>query len=210
VVVHPQPWPGYPYEGPYYNHYGMFMPSGLIHENDYFYSVFWYLHRTGDGPTGIERQGVSMLRTRDITQPVGWEVLAASGEFEDLATAVEPFGMIMPVTFGSHAHTIVYDTVACAYVLFFSPASLEGPIQYVVTPSLAEPSWSAPATVAGTETLEHDGYLGVIDPTSEGLNFERVGEEAFFFYAVTDPQDVFSRELFRQPLRLSHSSRAAE
>lgn len=204
VVARPQPWPGYPMDGPYYNHYGLFMPSGLIREGEFFYSVFWYLHRTGDGPSGIERQGISMLRTRDISRPAGWEVLDAAGVYQGLATAQEPFGLILPLVFGSHSHLIVYDPVACRYVLFFAPAHLEGPVQYSTSTTLSAPSWSTPATVTGTETLTHDGYIGVIDPSSGGMNFEFVGEDSYLFYALTDPGDVFSRELFRRPLRINH------
>ncbi len=206
VVVHPQQWPAWPYTGQYYNHHGMFMPSGIIRDGDHFYSAFWYLHRTGDGPTGIERQGISMLRTRDISQVTGWEVLNAAGVFESLATATEPFGLMLDLVWGSHSQAIVYDPMACQYVMFFAPSYEEPLVKYATSATLGQPEWSTPAMVGGTDTLEHDGYVGILDPDSDGLNFESVGETPYFFYAVTDTADVFSRELYRRPLKINHGA----
>jgi len=114
--------------------------------------------------------------------------------------------MVVSLQWGSHSQAIVYDPIACGYVMFYNPAHEEPLVRYAVTASLAQPAWSAPGAVIGTEALDHDGYVGIVDPTSDGLNFERVGEAPYFFYAVTDPTDVFTRELFRQPLRIHHAS----
>lgn len=61
------------------NHSGLFTPSRLIKEGDYYYSIGFELHRnfkdlnlqTGEAP--IDKYGYALIRTKDVTKPSGWE-----------------------------------------------------------------------------------------------------------------------------------------
>ena len=87
------------------NHSGLMTPSRLIKEGDYYYSIGFEIHRdfnqlnTATDEAPIDKYGYTLLRTKDITNPKGWQAWASGSTFH--AVTRGDFGAFLPVLDGS-------------------------------------------------------------------------------------------------------------
>jgi hypothetical protein len=213
VVVHPEAWGTKSYA--MLNHYGMYMPSPIIKERDYYYSVIGYQHRdfSGPGPQGVvDRIGMTLIRTSDISSTRGWHVWNKEASYTSISTTSEPFTVIRG-DLNTLAGSLVYDTLAQKYILIYYDWNKPLLIWYMTLDDLDNPVFSEPKTIVGSDIYVRAAgfppgfdasYFKILDPLSPGQNFEFTGENPFLFYTVTDPSDVYLRDIYRVQLKINH------
>ena len=214
-----------------FDHSGMFTPSRLIQEGAYYYSIGFQVHRDFsklDASTGlapVDRYGYVLIRTKDITNPKGWEAWVGGTKFHtftqhDYANfQAQQNGVALN---GSQVQ-LIYDQHAQEYVVVFVIWGANGPVYYMTTKSLAAPAWSDASVVAGSAKLQADprgpsnkacnkgfgaaNYISILDPHSPGMNFEFTTGTPWLFYVVNPALcggDNLQRDIYRVKLAVSY------
>jgi hypothetical protein len=212
------------------NHSGIFTPSRLIKEGDYYYSIGFVIHRdfgklnlkTYEAP--VDKYGYVLLRTADVTNPAGWEAWVSGTTF-DLITHGD-YGTFLPQQNGVGLNTsqpqIIFDTNTQTYIAIFTQWGKNGGVYYMTSKSLAAPVWSDAQLISGTTKFQADprgprkacnrgfwagDYVSIIDTNSPGMNFEFTGGAPWMFYAVNPARcggDNLARDLYRVQLSISY------
>jgi hypothetical protein len=219
------------------DHTGLMQPSRILAEAGYFYSIAFLVHRdfsrldpaTGQAPT--DKYDWVLMRTRDLTRAAGWEAWVAGSSFTPLNT--HAFTAFSPRKNGASVNAappqIIYDANTRTYILIFVPYDWRqtngGPIYYITTPSLANPSWSEVASIDGTAALninprggtpqtacaagfEDANYVSIIDSHSDGLSFEKTDGDPWLFYvfnpATTCGGSNLDRDVYRLRLAIDY------
>jgi|GEM_PF-2248820 hypothetical protein len=195
------------------NHTGVFQPTRIIREGDYYYAIGFYIQRDFtqiDPPTNDEAPitgyGYVLLRTSDFTNPNEWEAWTGGTNYESLSsptikTDVLPF---LPQLNGNSVNAappqIVFDTIAQVYILIYTPyGTTNNAVYFMTTVSLANPSWSQPAEIGGTAQLTTDpggpvlgfisgNYPSILDNSSTGFNFEFTSGSPLLFWSTFPSQ----------------------
>ena len=191
------------------NHTGLMAPSRVIKEGNYYYSIGFLNHRdftridpvTGQAP--IDKYGYVLMRTTDLTRPSGWEGWVSGSQYTPMAG--HGFSAFSPRKNGADLNAaspqIIFDTKAQSYIAIFTLFGDPGPIYYMTTPSLANPSWSEAIPIGGTAATQVDprspivnaacntgfqdrNYVSLMDTHSAGLNFEFTDGDPWLFYIV--------------------------
>lgn len=208
------------------NHTGLMTPSRLIKEGDYYYSIASLIHRdfsrlnSTTGQATIDKYGYVLLRTTDITRPSDWEAWVSGALYSPIAD--HHYNTFRPKMAGAYLNAsqpqIIYDTNAKVYVAIFTLYGNPGPIYYMTTSSLANPSWSDAVEINGTGTYKIDprslqsnsacnkgygasNYISLIDSHSAGLNFEFTDGDPWLFY-VSNPARCGGNNLARDMYRI--------
>ncbi len=218
------------------NHTGMFQPTRLVHEGGFWYSVGYYIHRDfgkinpsiGVYEAPVDQSGYVLMRTSDYTNPNSWE--AWNGGANYLPITDQTFQTFAPqqngVELDGAPAQLVYDKTAHVFVLIHTLFGGNNAVYYMMTPSLANPTWSDTTPIVGSAqtvsdpggTLQdgsggtygpimgfNDGnFPSLLDAKSDGYNFEFInGEPYLFFSTFPGPHggDNTGRDIYR--LRLS-------
>jgi hypothetical protein len=212
------------------NHSGLFIPTRLIKEGDYYYSIGFEVHRnfselnlqTDQAP--IDKYGYVLIRTKEISNPKGWEAWVGGSTFDAISKGdYTPF---LPQQSGSALNAsqpqIIFDVNAQAYIAIFTLWGNNGPIYYMTTSSLATPSWSDAQVIAGTADFHPDprspsepcntgfwsnNYVSDLDTNSAGMNFEFTSGSPWLFYVVNPAicgGDNLARDVYRAQLTVSY------
>jgi hypothetical protein len=214
------------------NHTGVFQPTRVIKEGSYYYAIGFYIQRnfaeiapptTDQAP--ITSYGYVLLRTSDFTDPNGWSAWTGGTSFEPLTsstieTDVQTF---LPQENGASINAappqIVFDAVAQAYILIYTPyGTSNNAVYYMTTKSLASPSWSQPAEIGGTAQLTTDpsgpvlgfiatNYPSILDNSSAGYNFEFTNGSPLLFWSTFPSQyggNNLARDLYCVQLTTSY------
>jgi len=214
------------------NHTGLMTPSRLIKEGKYYYSIASLIHRDFshlDSTTGqakVDKYGYVLVRTADITRPSGWEAWSRGDDFSPIGKG--RYNSFLPqkngTTLNASQPQIIYDTNAKVYVAIFALHGDLGPIYFMTTPSLANPSWSEAAEISGTSALQIDprstransacnkgfgaiNYVSFFDSHSAGLNFEFTDGDPWLFYVVNPAKcggSNLARDLYRVQLAIDY------
>jgi hypothetical protein len=213
------------------NHSGLFLPSRLIKEGNYYYSIGDEIHRnfgllnrqTGEAP--IDEYGYVLIRTSDFTNPSGWEAWFGGSVFHSIRRG--HFKTFLPQVNGSELNAsqvqLIYDVNAQTYIVIFTLWGTNGPVYYMTTNSLAAPSWSEPQVISGTATFQPDprgpsnnpcntgfgpwNYVSDIDSSSAGMNFEFTSGSPWMFYVVNPVicgGNNMDRDVYRVQLSISY------
>jgi hypothetical protein len=213
------------------NHSGLFTPSRLVKEGDYYYSIGFEIHRnfndlnmqTGEAP--IDKYGYALIRTRDIAEPSGWEAWVSGDVFHPIEWG--DFSVFLPEMNGSVMNAsqpqIIFDVNAHTYIVIFTLWGANGPVYYMTSRSLAEPSWSDAQVITGTASFQPDprgpagnpcntgfgpgNYVSDIDPNSSGMNFEFTSGSPWMFYVVNPAEcggNNLARDIYRVRLSISY------
>ena len=213
------------------NHSGLFTPSRLIKEGDYFYSIGFEIHRnfnalnlqTGEAP--IDKYGYALVRTKDLTKPSGWEAWVSGNVFHPIEKG--DFSEFLPQMNGSTMNAsqvqIVFDVNAQTYIAIFTLWGANGSVYYMTTRSLAAPSWSDAQPVAGSASFVPDprgpannpcntgfgpgNYVSDLDSSSAGRNFEFTSGSPWMFYVVNPAEcggNNLARDIYRVKLSISY------
>lgn len=194
-----------------YHQYGDLtgMPSNtrVIKEGNYFYALGTVTYRdTAAMLSGeVTKQGLTIFRTPDISNPHRWEIWVEGSTYGPITGAnlgvftLQPADNPVNLAFGQ----IIFDINSNQYILIMAPFGTGNTNQssyYITTPSLANPQWSAPVAVKGSETFKNvpadsgpysgtyddpnspyyrcnvgfndASYLSLLDAGSPGYNFE--------------------------------------
>lgn len=216
----PQPYPAsWEYwrpDRPEVLNYGMFHPSAIIREGEYFYSFARYqMRNTAVAAANVTAAGIVLLRTRDITRAAGWEAWNGSG-FGPMSTVA-----VFPGT-QSHDHmNVTWNTALCRYIMVFYKYNTSR-VYATSFASLAAPTLgTAESPIVGlqhqetyriTPTVGAAGfvpgnYTNLLDPSSTGRNFETSGTAPYLYYSSYDPANpntVFDRDVYRVRIRVSN------
>lgn len=215
------------------NHSGLFAPSRLIKEGDYYYSIGFEIHRnfgrlnleTGEAP--IDKYGYVLIRTKDVTHASGWEAWVGGSTFHPIAYRGDNFMTFLAQMNGSQLNSglvqLIFDVNAQTYVAIFTLWGAPGSVYYMTTSSLATPSWSDAQIISGTATFQPDprgpadnpcntgfgppNYVSDIDSSSAGMNFEFTGGAPWMFYVVNPVVcggNNLDRDLYRVQLLISY------
>jgi hypothetical protein len=211
------------------DHSGLMLPSRIVSEAGYFYSIGVLVHRDfahldDAGAATVDKYGYVLIRTNDVTNPAGWQGWSGGSTFTDLAT--DQYKAFLPAKnaspYNASQPQIVHDVQAGVYVLVFALYGGAGPLYYVTTPSLASPVWSDAVEISGSATFATDprstavpcntgfrdsNYVSVIDEQSPGLNFEFTQGSPWLFYVVnpaTCGGDNLARDLYRAQLVIDY------
>ena len=87
------------------DHSGLMTPSRLIKEGNYYYSIGFEIHRnskdldvqTGEAP--IDKYGYMLVRTKNISEPQGWEAWVSGDVFDPITKG--DFNAFLPQSNGS-------------------------------------------------------------------------------------------------------------
>lgn len=219
------------------DHTGLTVPTRIIKEGNYFYSIANLIHRDSatldaNGSAPIDKFGFVLLRSGDLSNPASWGAWTGAGNFSPVADG--KFQEFLPVKNGGLMNVasaqMIYDTHAQTYILFFSVncdnlSSCASPLYYTTTKSLANPSWSESVQIAGSDTIRSDprgpgtacsqgfkSYISVIDDQSPGFNFEFTAGHPWLFYVVNpgncDPNKNLERDLYRLELAIDYEGQA--
>lgn len=216
------------------NNTGFMVPTRPIREGDYFYVIGLEAQRdfsridsaSGQAPT--VQNGFAILRTRNLAEPVGWEVWSGGGEYRP--ARLENLQVFAPSERGRPVRValpqIVFDEKTGRYVLFFTVRGERKGLYYATSRTLAAPEWSEAARVAGTDELVLDpdstqprdecnlglipqNYPSIIDGDSRGNNFEFTDGDPWMFYVVSQARcggANMKRDIFRIRLRFDYRS----
>lgn len=159
------------------------------------------------------------MRTADLKRPSSWEAWVSGPLYRPIAGG--EFNAFLPHMKGSSLNgsepQLIYDQKAKVYVAIFTLFGNPGPIYYMTTPSLANPSWSDAVEISGTDSFSVDprnsdpnkgcnkgfeasNYVSLIDNHSAGLNFEFTDGDPWLFYVVNPVRcggNNLDRDLYR-------------
>lgn len=192
-----------------FNHTGMFQPSRVIKEGDFYYSVGYYIHRdfsqinpaAGVYQAPADKVGYVLMRTNDVTNPNNWQAWTGGSTYEPLANI--NFNVFFPQQNGTNLDAtpaqIIYDTNAQCYILIHTLNGGSNAVYYMTTKSLAQPVWSDSTPIIGTATLVTDpagpatgfngaNYPSILDDSSSGFNFEFTSGNPLLFFSTFPPQ----------------------
>lgn len=205
------------------NHTGMFQPSRIVKEGRYFYSVAYYIHRdfrrieAGDPAFAapVDRSGYVLLRTPDLADANAWEAWNGGDRFAPADRST--FETFQPrrdgATLDAAPAELIYDVNARCYILMSTLFGGRNAVFYATTKSLANPSWSDYRPIAGTAELvtgsasaaargfNDANYPSLIDPDSEGFNFEFTHGRPLLFYITEAGPGDSGRDVYK--IRLS-------
>jgi hypothetical protein len=210
------------------NNSGLFNPSRVVKQGAYYYSVCTYLHRdfsatnstAGVYQAPVDKYGLTIIRTADITNPNGWQAWTGGGNYEPVAN--NEFAVFDPQMAGQSLNAaspqIIYDTNAQAFILTFTLFAPGSAVYYIMSPSLANPIWSQAQAIAGTATLISDpagpvvgfyslNYPSTLDDASSGYNYEFTSGSPQLFYSTHPPTyggQNTARNIYRVPLTISY------
>ena len=174
--------------------YGFFHPSNIVKEGTYYYSFVDI--RTTTNTTGdvLSNSGICLIRTDDLTTPLGWEFWNGTGWTTISHSSYQgnsgqlPFiffasGSINPYETGPDVHmgqNLRYHVPTSKWIIFGSSGNIG--FAYSTSSTLANPTFTTKTAVNlnssvtglnGGEFSTYGGrYVGVFDPTSSGQNFE--------------------------------------
>lgn len=194
-----------------YHQYGDLtgMPSNtrIIKEGNYYYVVGTVTYRdTAAMLSGeVTKQGLTIFRTTDVANPQGWEIWINGSTYGPISGAnlgvftLQPPDNPVGLAFGQ----IIFDLKSRQYVLIMAPFGIGNADQssyYITTPSLADPQWSTPIAIKGSDKFRNvpagsgpysgdyndpnspyfhcnigfndASYLSLLDEASPGFNFE--------------------------------------
>jgi len=214
------------------NHTGMFQPTRIIKEGSSYYAIGFYIQRDftqinppNNDQAPVTGYGYVLLRTSDFTNPNEWAAWTGGTNYESLSsptilTDVLPF---LPQQNGNSVNAsppqIVFDTVAQAYILIYTPyGTTNNAVYYITTKSLANPSWSQPTAIGGTAELTTDpggnvlgfiatNYPSILDNSSTGYNFEFTNGSPLLFWSTFPSQyggDNLARDVYCVQLTTSY------
>ena len=211
------------------NHTGIFQPTRVIKEGDFYYSIGYYIHRdfTQINPAGgifeapIDKFGYVIMRTNDVTNPNNWQAWTSGSTYEAIANM--NFNVFLPQQNGAPLNgatppQIIYDTNAQSYILIHTLFGGSNAEYFMTTKSLANPAWSDSTPIMGTAALTTDpagpvtgfndaNFVSILDDSSSGFNFEfSSGSPQLFFN--TFPQqyggDNLARDVYRLQLSVTY------
>jgi hypothetical protein len=207
---------------------GMFAPSRVIKEGNYFYSVAIYVHRDFtkvDPAAGVyeapsDKDGYVIMRTNDITNPNSWQAWTSGSTYEAIGNM--NFAVFLPqqrgIALNASGAELIYDTNAQCYILIHALFQKGSAIYFMTTKSLASPAWSDSTPISGTATLTSDpagpvvgfwanNYPLILDDSSAGYNYEFTsGTPQLFFstFPSTYGGDNMARDLYRVQLSITY------
>lgn len=212
---------------------GFMVPSRIIREGNYFYTVGLETYRNlnrlnpEDARAPVERYGYAILRTRDISRAAGWEVWSGGNKYKP--AKISNLEVFVPEKNGRPMRmavpNIIYDLNARVYVLFFTLRGEGKGLYYITTASLASPSWSSASMVEGGDVFQPDprradvgnacnvglipsNYPSVIDAASPGWNFEFTYGKPWMYYTVNHARcggKNLNRDVFRVRMNFKYS-----
>jgi hypothetical protein len=210
------------------NHTGVFGPSRVIKQGDFFYSIASYIHRdftkldpaAGVYEAPIDKYGYVIIRTNDVTDPNSWQAWTSGSTYEPIANL--DFGVFLPQQGGNGLNVgspqIIYDTNAQCVVWIGALNGANGAVYYMTTKSLANPDWSEAIPIGGTSTLTSDpagavvgfnatNYPSILDDASGGYNYEFTsGNPKLFFNTFPSSYggDNAARDLYSVQLLITY------
>jgi hypothetical protein len=210
------------------NHTGMFQPTRVIKEGNYYYAMGFHIHRDfaqidpthGVYQAPVDKYGYALMRTNDITNPNGWQAWTSSSTYEPISKL--DFGVFLPQQNGSSLNAappqIIFDTNAQCYVLIHTLFGGSNAVYYMTTKSLASPGWSQSTPILGTAQLITDpggpmwgfndqNYPSIVDANSSGFNFEFTSGSPLLFYNTSPGQyggDNLARDVYRVQLSITY------
>ena len=211
------------------NHTGLLQPTRIVREGAFFYSIAYYLQRdfkqidtvNSRYEAPVTRSGYVLMRTADIADPNGWQAWAGARKFVPIAG-----GMLQTfqpkrrgVALDCAPAQIIYDVNAHCYILIFTLFGGSNPVYFMTTRSLAAPTWSEMAPIAGTERLVTDpvtatrgfndtNYPSILDPGSAGFNFEYTRGTPLLFFNTSASRpgtDNSARDIYRVQLSVKYN-----
>lgn len=210
------------------NHTGIFGPTRVIKEGNYYYAIASYLHRNftqinpaqGVYMAPVDKTGYVLIRTNDITNPNGWQAWISGSTYGPVSQ--ENFGVFLPQRDGKSLNApspqIIFDTNAQCYILIHTIFGGSNAVYYMTTKSLANPSWSESTPIPGTLQLITDpagpvqgfndaNYPSILDSSSGGFNFEFTSGSPLLFYSTAPAQyggDNLARDVYRVQLSVTY------
>jgi len=210
------------------NHTGIFGPTRVIKEGNYYYAIAFYIHRDfakidpaqGIYMAPVDKTGYVLIRTNDITNPNGWQAWITGSTYEPVSQ--QNFGVFLPQQNGKSLNApppqIVFDMNAQCYILVHTIYGGSNAVNYMTTESLANPSWSESTPILGTAKLITDpagpvqgfndsNYPSILDTNSSGFNFEFTTGSPLLFYSTFPGQyggDNLARDVYRVQLSVTY------
>ena len=211
------------------NDSGMFQPTRVIKEGGYYYVIVQYLQRdfTKINPAGgvyqaplSKPQGFALLRTKDFTNPNGWEAWSSGNDYQPISRL--NIGEFLPqqngMALNAQPPQIIFDTHAQCYIMIFTLYLGSNAVYYATTKTLANPSWSAATPILGTAQLITDpggplqgfngaNYPSILDNSSSGFNFEFTNGSPLLFWSTFPGQyggDNLARDIYRVQLSITY------
>jgi hypothetical protein len=210
-----------------FNHSGLFQPTRVVREGNYFYAIAFYLHRdfariaaTGQDAAPVDAAGYVLFRTTDLTDPHDWQVWSGGARFARWGSGNPD--VFLPRRHGAPLNAappqIIYDTHVHRYVLIHTLYGGRNPVYYMTTKTLANPAWSDARPISGTAELRTDvagevrgfndaNFPSIIDPGSLGFNFEFTEGKPWLFFvtAARGEGDVdLARDVYRVELSFEY------
>ena len=211
------------------NHTGMFQPTRVIKEGEYYYAIGFYIHRDfsqidpthGVYQAPVDKTGYALLRTSDVTNPNGWLAWTGGNTYQPISN--QTLAVFLPQQNGSTLNAappqIVFDTKAHCYLLIHTLFGGSNAVYYMTTSTLANPSWSQSTPIIGTAQTTTDpggpvqgfndaNYPSVLDDHSTGYNFEFTSGSPQLFYSTSPAAyggDNLARDVYRLPLSVTYS-----
>jgi hypothetical protein len=185
---------------------GLQQISNIIKEGNYYYAMGNYYHRdfsqidpaAGQYQAPIDKEGIIIIRSQDLTNPAGWEAWSGGTTYEPIAN--QNFKTFYPqkagVPYSAWNPRMIYDTNARTYIVVFAGDwhNNNATVYYTTTNSLANPAWSDYALILGMGSgfiadpdvaptdIHGCMYPTLIDKDSPGFNFEFTGGSPYLVY----------------------------
>ncbi|HEV2301417.1 MAG TPA: hypothetical protein VGR91_07595 [Stellaceae bacterium] len=192
---------------------GYFNPSNIVKLGAYYYAVVFA------GPSGPQRRGVCLLRTRSLTRPRSWR---AWGGFHFDIRLGNPYRgrasergceVLAPAALKSHVWSLFLNPPTNRFIALTEQDGPNPAIMFSDSTDLL--SWSdprmlvrEPVATSGTCTGRAlIAYPSVLDPRSTSSNFEVVGKTAYLYFtrfrfSHGDCGGTLDRDLVRVPIAI--------
>lgn len=211
LIIAPPLWNNKPYNTPDVNNHGFFHPTKIVREGNYYY-LFSFASTSRDLPAASSYQGMIILRTTDFNR---WQFWTGGSRYADITSSEKP--AVIP-DMNTVLVSLTYNASLCSYMAVFATGdSGRGPsaLYFKLTASLANPQWTAAKEITGSRhvsianNINNSGFIvnnypSLLDPLSDGYNFEITGENPYVYFNNVGP-DAFVRNVYRLPLKIDRS-----
>ena len=230
LVLIPKPWAP---DNPDHINYGFYHPSNIVREGNYYYAIaegnFW-LGTTQDD-YGLHEGGFLLIRSRDVSSPLDWQVYTENGWESIDHNAWQGYGGQAVKLWHKHGpYDPYHEYPRGGQLLSFSlvqhlPSgqwialgySNQGAttVQYSLSASLQNPDFGPITTVLNAPVLNLGQYMSLVGPDSPGFVFQYVKDDCYLYFIAPNnapqiPQvlqkpvsDAHSRSMWRVPIKIT-------
>jgi hypothetical protein len=187
--------------------YGAFVPSNIVHYDDYYYAIYWSGDTTGTtrGLHGLET-GPCLMRTKTIASAATWEKLTKMGWDTSTTAVCSPLvGTTLPLAF--QISSLTYNKYLDAFVAVMyqkTNATTDG-IYMAYSKNLL--TWTDRIKSFNIRDNK-DNYPSLLDPTDTSMNFEVTGQNPYLYYMnyINPTTNTYDRDLVRKKITFTKAA----